>query len=160
LHALRDLGVEDLDHYRRDLPETIYKRCRHVVTENARVRAAAAALEKEDLATFGRLMAESHISLKNDYEVSCPELDLMVELAGQVGGVFGARMTGGGFGGSTVNLVDRRCVENFQISVSSAYKKSTGLDPQILVSSAAAGAAEVMASTAADDFISSNSNSR
>jgi galactokinase len=84
----------------------------------------------------------------------------MVELAGQVGGVFGARMTGGGFGGSTVNLVDRRCVENFQISVSSAYKKSTGLDPQILVSSAAAGAAEVMASTAADDFISSNSDSR
>jgi galactokinase len=160
VHALRDVGIEDLDHYRSDLPETIYKRCRHVVTENTRVRAAAAALEKEDLATFGRLMAESHISLKNDYEVSCLELDLMVELAGQVGGVFGARMTGGGFGGSTVNLVDRRCVENFQISVSSAYKKSTGLDPQILVSSAAAGAAEVMASTAADDFISSNSDSR
>ncbi len=94
VRALRDVRVEDLDRYSRDLPETIYKRCRHVVTENARVCDAAAALEKADLATFGRLMAESHISLKNDYEVSCPELDLMVEIAGQAEGVYGARMTG------------------------------------------------------------------
>jgi galactokinase len=145
VRALRDVRLEDLDRYRTDLPETIYRRCRHVVTENARVRDAAAALEKADLATFGQLMAESHISLKNDYEVSCPELDLMVDLAGQVSGVYGARMTGGGFGGSTVNLVDKRVVEEFQRRVASAYEKATGLSPQILVSAAAEGAGEVRA---------------
>jgi galactokinase len=90
-------------------------------------------------------MAESHISLKNDYEVSCPELDLMVELAGQVKGVYGARMTGGGFGGSTVNLVEKQAVDEFQRQMSSAYEKSTGLSPQTLVSAAAAGASEVKA---------------
>jgi galactokinase len=145
VRALRDVRVEDLDRYRSDLPQTIYKRCRHVVTENKRVRDATVALQKADLATFGRLMAESHVSLKDDYEVSCPELDLMVELAGQVEGVYGARMTGGGFGGSTVNLVDQRTVEEFQRRVASAYEKSTGLSPQTLVSAAAEGAGEVRA---------------
>ena len=143
IRALRDVGVEDLDRYCSDLPQTIYQRCRHVVTENARVCDAAAALEKADLATFGRLMAESHISLKNDYEVSCPELDLMVEIAGQVEGVYGARMTGGGFGGSTVNLVKKRAVADFEGRVASEYKKATGLWPQILVSAAAEGVGEV-----------------
>ncbi len=143
VRALRDVGVEDLDRYCSDLPQTIYQRCRHVVTENARVCDAAAALEKADLASFGRLMAKSHISLKNDYEVSCPELDLMVEIAGQVEGVYGARMTGGGFGGSTVNLVKKRAVADFERRVASEYKKATGLWPQILVSAAAEGAGEV-----------------
>jgi galactokinase len=141
--ALRDVSVEDLDRYGKDLPENIYKRCRHVVTENARVRDAAAALEKADLAAFGRLMAESHVSLKDDYEVSCPELDLMVDIAGQVDGVYGARMTGGGFGGSTVNLVDKEAVLDFQRRVVSAYEKATGLTPQIIVSTAAEGARDV-----------------
>jgi len=145
VQALRDVRFEDLDRFRADLPQTIYRRCRHVVTEDARVLDAAAALEKADLNTFGRLMAESHISLKNDYEVSCPELDLMVELAGQVGGVHGARMTGGGFGGSTINLVDKQSVEGFRSSVATAYEKATGLSPQILVSAAAEGAGEVKA---------------
>ncbi len=145
VRALRDIRIEDLDRYRSDLPQTIYKRCRHVVTENKRVRDATLALEKADLATFGRLMAASHVSLKNDYEVSCPELDLMVELAGQVEGVYGARMTGGGFGGSTINLVSKRTVEEFQRRVATAYEKSTGLAPQTLVSAAAEGAGEVRA---------------
>jgi len=145
VRALRDVRIEDLDRFRGDLPSTIYRRCRHVVTENARVLDAADALEKADLTTFGRLMAESHISLRNDYEVSCPELDLMVELAGQVGGVHGARMTGGGFGGSTVNLVGKESVEGFRRSVANAYEKATGLSPQILVSAAAEGAGEVRA---------------
>src|SRR6266478_1135669 len=143
IRALRDVGVEDLDRYCSDLPQTIYQRCRHVVTENARVCDAAAALEKADLATFGRLMAESQISLRNDYEVSCPELDLMVEIAGQVEGVYGARMTGGGFGGSTVNLVDMRAVEEFQRRFACTDETATGLWPQILVSAAAEGAGEV-----------------
>ena len=145
VRALRDVGIADLDRYYSDLPQSIYKRCRHVVTENARVCDAAAALEKADLARFGRLMAESHISLKNDYEVSCPELDLMVELAGQGEGVCGARMTGGGFGGSTVNLVEKKAVVEFQRGVASAYEKATGLSPQIIVSAAAEGAGEVRA---------------
>ena len=145
VRALRDVRVEDLDRYCSDLPQTIYKRCRHVVTENARVRDAAAALEKADLSTFGQLMAESHISLKNDYEVSCPELDLMVELAGQAEGVYGVRMTGGGFGGSTVNLMEKQAVVEFQRSVANAYQKATGLSPQILVSAAAEGAGEARA---------------
>ena len=145
VRALRDVRLEDLDRYRTDLPETVYRRCRHVITEDARVHDAAAALEKANLATFGRLMAESHVSLKNDYEVSCPELDLMVELAGQVEGVYGARMTGGGFGGSTVNLVDKRAVDEFRRRVASAYEKSTGFSPQILATAAAEGASEVRA---------------
>jgi len=145
VRALRDVRIEELDRYGSDLPQTIYKRCRHVVTENARVRYATTALEKADLATLGRLMAESHLSLKNDYEVSCPELDLMVELAGQVEGVYGARMTGGGFGGSTVNLVDKRSVADFRRSVANAYEKTTGLSPQILTSAAAGGAGEARA---------------
>jgi len=143
--SLRNVRAEDLDRYCSDLPLTIYKRCRHVISENDRVRDAASALEKADLATFGRLMRESHLSLKNDYEVSCPELDLMVELAGQVKGVYGARMTGGGFGGSTINLVDKRNVEDFRRSVASAYERATCLSPQILVSAAAEGAGEVRA---------------
>jgi galactokinase len=143
--ALRDVGVGDLDRYCNDLPPGIYKRCRHVVTENARVLDAAAALEKADMLTFGKLMAESHTSLKDDYEVSCPELDLMVELAGQAQGVHGARMTGGGFGGSTINLVEKRGVEDFRRSVANAYQKATGLSPQILVSEAAEGACEARA---------------
>jgi galactokinase len=142
VRALRDVSVADVDRHRDDLPPTIYKRCHHVVTENNRVREAAAALDTADLTTFGRLMGESHISLKNDYEVSCPELDLMVELAGQAGGVYGARMTGGGFGGSTINLVDKRAVAEFRDRIASAYEKSTGLSPQILVSTAAEGAGE------------------
>jgi galactokinase len=145
VRALRDVHLKDLDRYCDDLPQTIYNRCRHVVTENARVCDAAAALDKADLPLFGRLMAESHISLRDDYEVSCQELDLMVKLARQVEGVFGARMTGGGFGGSTVNLVENRYVEDFRRSVANAYERSTGLLPQILVSAAADGVGEVRA---------------
>ena len=143
--ALRDVSVEDLDRYGKDLPENIYKRCRHVVTENVRVRDAAAALEKADLAALGRLMAESHVSLKDDYEVSCLELDLMVDIAAQIDEVYGARMRGGGFGGSTVNLVDKKAVPDFQRRVVSEYEKGTGLMPQIIVSTAAEVARDVEA---------------
>jgi galactokinase len=88
-------------------------------------------------------MAESHRSLRDDYEVSCAELDLMVELAGKVKGVFGARMTGGGFGGCTINLVQTRQIEEFKQTVAEGYKRATGFLPEIYVSPAAEGAAEV-----------------
>ena len=141
--ALRDVTIEQLEQFGRDLPEVVYRRCRHVVTENARVLAAANALERGNLNHFGRLMAESHQSLRDDYEVSCKELDLMVELARKVDGVYGARMTGGGFGGCTVNLVAQEHVEKFRQFVGESYRKATKLTPEIYVSSASDGASEV-----------------
>ena len=92
---------------------------------------------------FGQLMVESHRSLRDDYEVSCPELDLMVEIALKLRGVFGARMTGGGFGGCTVNLVSADAVEEFQRTVKREYQAATGLEPDIYLCTAADGAAEV-----------------
>ena len=114
--SLRDVDPITLEAHRAELPDEIFRRCRHVVTENHRVLRIAAALEQGDLAAIGPLMAESHRSLRDDYEVSCPELDAMVEAAAMPG-VHGARMTGGGFGGCTVNLVDREAVDEFMRQV-------------------------------------------
>jgi galactokinase len=144
VRALRDVTEADLESHGRDLPEMVYRRCRHVITENARTLQAAAALEREALADFGRLMNESHCSLRDDYEVSCEELDLMVELAKPVTGTYGARMIGGGFGGCTINLVAAENVDEFRRQVAAGYKNGTGLSPEIYVCSAAAGAEEVI----------------
>jgi galactokinase len=144
VRALRDVTLADLDLYGRGLPESTLKRCRHVVTENERVMEAAGALDRGDAVAFGRLMAESHRSLRDDYEVSCPELDLMVDLASQVKGVFGARMTGGGFGGCTINLVETQQRNAMLSSIPQSYFQATGRNPEIYVSSAAEGAAEVI----------------
>src|SRR5215217_6766464 len=141
--ALRDVTLEQLEQFGSDLPEVVYRRCRHVLTENARVLAAAKALEQGDLKEFGRLMAESHQSLRDDYEVSSEELDLMVERAREVEGVYGARMTGGGFGGCTVNLVAVEHVEEFSKRVAESYEEVTKLKPEIFVCSASNGAEEV-----------------
>jgi len=143
VRALRDITEVDLERYGSDLSDAIYRRSRHVITENDRVCAAAAALEKYDLVTFGQLMNSSHRSLRDDYEVSCKELDLMVELARQVRGVYGARMTGAGFGGCTVNLVEAENVDEFKEAVALGYKKATGLAPDIYDCSASKGVAEV-----------------
>jgi galactokinase len=143
IRALRDVTPEQLQRHAPVLPVTILKRCRHVVLENARVCDAAVALERGDLAAFGRLMRESHQSLRDDYEVSCPELDWMVALAEEQAGVYGSRMTGGGFGGCTISLVKSDAVAEFRHAVSAAYSAKTGLQPQVWVSSAAGGATEV-----------------
>jgi galactokinase len=143
--ALRDVTLKQLEQFGRDLPDVIYRRCRHVVTENARVLAAAKALEHHDLDEFGRLMAESHQSLRDDYEVSCKELDLMVDLAREIEGVYGARMTGGGFGGSTVNLVREEHVEEFRERVAREYEQVTKLKPEIYACVASEGAEEILA---------------
>ena len=103
------------------------RRARHAVTENQRTLHALAALEMSDLALFGRLMNQSHVSLRDDYEVSCPELDALVELAWRQPGVVGSRMTGGGFGGCTVSIVEAPCVEAFVRDVGAGYAKATGL---------------------------------
>jgi galactokinase len=141
--ALRDVTPEQLEEHRKELREMIYRRCKHIVTENERVLAAANALAQSDVRRFGELMNESHQSLRDDYEVSCAELDLMVELARNVEGVYGARMTGGGFGGCTVNLVARNNVGLFQNRVAAGYKKATGLKPEIYVCNAVNGAEEL-----------------
>jgi galactokinase len=133
IHALRDVTLRDLEIHRKLLSDTVYRRCRHVITENERVPKAAAALENADLATVGKLMAESHRSLRDDYEVSCPELDLMVDLATKQHGVYGARMTGGGFGGCTVNLVDRVAAAEFKGQITERYSAATGRHPDVFL---------------------------
>jgi galactokinase len=138
--SLRDVTLPDLE----NLPEKIYRRARHVVTENARVQNAAAALKRNNLDEFGCLMHESHRSLRDDYEVSCRELDVMVEIASSLDGVYGSRMTGGGFGGCTVNLVDANYVEPFRRAVAKRYKESTGLDPEVYVCTIASGVEELV----------------
>ena len=142
IKALRDATLEDLAKYGHDLPEVVYRRCRHVIGEDARVEQAAEALDRRDLDAFGGLMRESHTSLRYDYEVSCEELDVMVELASQVKGVYGARMTGGGFGGCTINLVHHEHVAEFQDAVARGYREATGKEPVLYVSSAMDGAGE------------------
>ncbi|HEX8291785.1 MAG TPA: hypothetical protein VF570_08530, partial [Pyrinomonadaceae bacterium] len=140
---LRDVSAADFRLHADALPEPVRRRCRHIVTENERTLDAARALRAGDLAEMGRLMYESHYSLRDDYEVSSPELDVMVELARGLEGVLGARMTGGGFGGSTVSLVRRGALEAFGRALSEGYERETGKRPAVLVSEAGAGAAEV-----------------
>jgi galactokinase len=144
IRALRDVSPAQLEEHRRALPERLYRRARHVVTENARTEDAAAALREGDLARFGRRMAESHASLRDDYEVSCKELDLMASIAASLPGVVGARLTGGGFGGCVVSLVHARHAEEFHARVADEYARQTGRLPQILVFEAGAGAGEVI----------------
>jgi len=141
--SLRDVSVDDVTRFREELGEVVFKRCRHVTTENDRVRGAADALQRRDLKTFGQLMYKSHESLRDDYEVSCRELDVLVKLAAQIEGVFGARMTGGGFGGCTVNLVAASAVDEFKRAIKEGYAAATQRDPEIYVCTAADGAERI-----------------
>jgi galactokinase len=140
---LRDVSVEAFEKFAAHLPDVIRRRCRHVVTENERTLQAAERLRKNDLAGFGSLMRESHRSLRDDYEVSSRELDYMVEIAAACEGVFGARMTGGGFGGSTVNLVRRGDLKKFSEKITIEYERRFKLKPTIYISGAADGASEI-----------------
>jgi galactokinase len=143
IRALRDVTRDELEKHAGRLNPVIYKRVRHVVTENDRVKKAASALGLGDVAAFGRLMADSHRSLRADYQVSTPELDLMVELASSQEGVYGARMTGGGFGGCTINLVDAAHAEQVQQRLAENYEARTGLKPTILICEASDGAGAI-----------------
>ena len=143
IRALRDVTIAQLENHCSLLNPTVYSRCRHVVTENERTQEAIRALDTHNLREFGRLMRESHRSLRDDYEVSCKELDLLVEIASAQPGVVGARMTGGGFGGCTINLVESSAVEVFKENVAAKYRAQTGLNPEIYVSPAADGVQQV-----------------
>ena len=141
--SLRGVIPDDVERFRAELGEVIFKRCLHVTTENDRVLRAAGALCDRDLKTFGTLMYESHQSLRDDYEVSCQELDVMVNLAKPIRGVFGARMTGGGFGGCTINLVAVEAVGEFTQTIRNGYAQATGKKSEVYICSAADGAERV-----------------
>jgi galactokinase len=143
IRSLRDVTLEQLERHRGSLSEIIYKRVLHVVTENARVLDAAESLRTGDVERVGKRMVESHGSLRDLYEVSCAELDMMVDQASRQEGVYGARMTGGGFGGSTINLVKARFADLFAENVARVYEKETGIVPQIHICEPAEGAAPV-----------------
>jgi galactokinase len=143
IRSLRDVSEEELEAHQNLLSATVYRRCRHVITENGRVQRTADALEGGNIRELGCSMRESHESLRDDYEVSCPELDLLVEAASGLPGVYGARMTGGGFGGCTINLVEVEQARRFELDISCAYEAKTGIHPQIFLSRASEGAGVV-----------------
>jgi galactokinase len=128
ISALRDVSSEDLERLGASLPDLILRRCHHVVEENTRVLDAVKALEAGDTERLGALMDASHESLRTDYEVSCDELDALVDAAREIPGTLGARMTGAGFGGCTVNLVKEENVEFFSDRIKESYMRSTGLN--------------------------------
>lgn len=143
IESLRDVTASDFKLHQALLPGDVVRRCRHVISENARTLEAAEALAAGDALQMGRLMTASHNSLREDYEVSCRELDLLVETAMAKPGVAGARMTGGGFGGCTVNLVESRWIHLFHEEVCRDYFKQTGIKPEIFASKPADGAEEM-----------------
>ncbi len=142
VRSLRDVSEERFAECASALPEPIRQRCRHVVTENARTLRAAAALTTGELAHFGQLMIESHQSLRDDYEVSCPELDEAVDTACKASGVYGSRMTGGGFGGCTVSLVERAAAEDVAAAIRVRFAERFGREPHLHTTSACAGVCE------------------
>ena len=130
--SLRDVTPDLFDAYGDQLSEIVFQRCRHVITENARVLDASAALAAGDLTEFGRLMTASHSSLRDDFEVSCDELDCLVDIANGTEGVLGSRMTGAGFGGCTVTLIHMDAIETLRANLL-PYTDRFGLNPEMFV---------------------------
>ncbi len=143
VQALRDVTPQQVEAARSALSDVVYRRCRHVVTENLRATEAANALSSKNYERAGELMVQSHNSLRDDYEVSVPELDFLVEQAMTVKGVYGARMTGGGFGGCVVALVQPRSVEALTALLNREYEAKFGKQPSAFITTATAGASVV-----------------
>ncbi|RYG49763.1 galactokinase, partial [bacterium] len=141
--ALRDADLTMLEAGRPDMREVVYRRARHVITENARCLEFAEALDHGELDRVGALMRASHESLRDDYEVSCPELDRMAEAAWEAPGVVGARMTGAGFGGACVALVESNLAEPFIATVLLKYQATTGKEGEAMVCGIAEGARKI-----------------
>jgi len=143
VESLRDATLEQLAQAAHLMPEVVARRARHVVTEDARVNRFVHASSRGDLELMGRLMVESHLSLQHDYEVSCPELDFLVNAALGIEGVLGSRMTGGGFGGCTVTLLREEAAGWFRDQIAQAYQRQFQVIPQIYSCKPSAGAGEV-----------------
>lgn len=140
VHSLRDVSVPEMDAIKPELTDGVYRHARHVVGEIERVDKAIQCLEKGDSITFGKIMFETHASLRDFYEVSCPELDALVDIAASFSGCIGARLTGAGFGGCTVNLVEQSRADEFVQFLSENYQKKTGLKASVFVTHASRGA--------------------
>lgn len=140
IQALRDATLDDLARWGGEMSDKSLRRCRHVITEDNRVIAALEAFQNHDLPRFGQLMREAHISFRDDFEASCPEIDILVELANKQPGCFGARLTGGGFGGCTVNLVATEQVPAFVDAMRAGYLAASGITAEIYTFRASAGA--------------------
>jgi galactokinase len=140
VRTLRDVSVSAFEAHATELPGVVRSRCRHVVTENARTLAAVDALSAGDLVTMGKLMSASHVSLRDDYQVSCEELDVAVDIAAAQAGVYGSRMTGGGFGGCTVTLVDDAALERVCTAIKAAFAARGWTEPELFASTACEGA--------------------
>jgi galactokinase len=139
IRALRDVSLNQLQGAKDKLSEVVFRRCRHVITENARTTEAASMLGKRQYEEAGDLMVKSHNSLRDDYEVSTPELDFLVEEAMKIKGVYGSRMTGGGFGGCTVSLVQPRYVDTFTSTIEGVYQNRYNIHPTVFATTATAG---------------------
>ncbi|MGO9436164.1 MAG: galactokinase [Terracidiphilus sp.] len=140
---LRDATLDDLAQWGSEMSPNALKRARHVISENLRTVAAADALIHRDLEELGRLMTEAHASYSQDFEASCVEADAMVALAQGLPGLIGARLTGGGFGGCTINLVEREHAAEFSEELAARYATETGIVPQILICHASSGAHKI-----------------
>ena len=138
--ALRDLTLDAFDHRAAELDDATFRRARHVITENDRTLSAADAMRRGDAAELGRLMDQSHVSLRDDFEVSSDALNAMVEAAQNHPGCHGARMTGAGFGGCAVALVNAPVADQFVAAVTEAYRTRTGNQPAVYVCQATNGA--------------------
>ena len=143
ISALRDVTTAQMNQTEHLLPENIKRRCRHVLGENQRVLEAVEAIQAGNFELLGDLMYQSHASLRRDYEVSCRELDFLVDTARAVPGVLGARMTGGGFGGCTINLVRKSAVHMFEAQIIREYKAAFGIEPEIMTVKPSKGAEEL-----------------
>jgi galactokinase len=140
IELLRDATLADLEACKDKMPLASFHRCRHIITENVRVTIARESLLQGDVAQFGKIMLEAHASMRDDFAASCAEVDTLVEIASLQNGCLGARITGGGFGGCTVNVVIADLAENFVIQVREAYKKSTGIDADCFICEPSDGA--------------------
>jgi galactokinase len=140
VQALRDANLDMLEAHRGEMDEVVYRRCRHVITENDRCQHACKALQAGELDTFGQLLYGSHYSLRDDYEVSCDELDAIVEVAAQIDGVYGSRMTGGGFGGCAIALIRPDAEENLRAAIREKYDGRFEKPAVVYTTQASAGA--------------------
>jgi galactokinase len=132
IQSLRDVTIDDLNNHKGEFSSKVWERCLYVIEENQRVVNAGRALTQKDFESFGKLMYQSHYGLREKYEVSCPELDKLVELTEKLDYVVGSRMMGGGFGGCTINLVENSHIDEFSQIITNNYKTPDGHQPQII----------------------------